>query len=326
MLPRPANNLPPAIVLPDKIMHTSGRLIPGQFGGQLGKQHDPRFLEMSPFHPSHYGAYPEYLFHHERGAAADAGLSFQSPHLSLPQGLDVRRVQDRVALRDTLERQSRAYEAAAASDPGFDRYREAAVSLLTRGDVHDAFSVERADPRLLDRYGRNSFGWSLLIARQLVEAGVSLVQVNLGNDETWDTHQGNFPNLKDYLLPPTDRAVSALIEDLDARGMLNDTLIVMGSEFGRTPKISTLPGSALPGRDHWGAAQTVLFAGGGVKGGQVIGETDKSGAYPVKDPQTPENMAATIYRTLGLPRSVDWHDTAGRPFPLYHADPIKGLM
>jgi hypothetical protein len=320
------NNLPPAIVLPDKIMHTSGRLIPGQFGGQLGKQHDPWFLEMSPFHPQHYGAYPEYLFHHEQGPMTDERLTFQAPHLSLPQGIDTRRMLDRAALRDTLETQSRAYEEAATNDPGFDKYREAAVSLLTNGKVHDAFGVEKADPAWLDRYGRNSFGWSLLIARQLVEVGVSLVQVNLGNDETWDTHQANFPNLKDFLLPPMDRAVSALIDDLDSRGLLNETLIVMGSEFGRTPKISTLAGSRLPGRDHWGAAQTVLFAGGGVKGGNVIGETDGRGAHPTKDPQHAENLAATIYDALGLPKSLDWHDMIGRPFPLYHAEPIKGLM
>jgi hypothetical protein len=326
LLPRTANNLPPAIVLPEKLKHFTGRLINGQFGGQLGRQFDPWFLEMSPYHPQHYGAYPQYLFHHEHGQMKDERLSFESPHLALPQGLGMARVLDRISLRDTLETQSRAYEAAATGEPGFDRYREAAVSLLTNGKVHEAFNLEHADPRMLDRYGRNSFGWSLLIARQLVEVGVSLVQVNLGNDESWDTHQANFPNLKDFLLPPMDRAVSALIEDLESRGLLDDTLIVMGSEFGRTPKISTLPGSSLPGRDHWGAAQTMFFAGGGVKGGQVIGETDRSGAFPAKDPQTPENLAATIYRALGLPKSIDWHDVTGRPFPLYHADPIKGLM
>lgn len=322
----PRNNLPPAIVLPDRIMHTSGRLIPGQFGGQMGKQADPWFLEMSPFHPQHYGAYPEYLFHPDHGQMTDDRLTFQAPHLSLPQGLDMRRMLERVSLRDTLERQSRAYESAATSDPGFDKYREAAVSLLTNGKVHDAFSVEHADPALVDRYGRNSFGWSLLIARQLVEVGISLVQVNLGNDETWDTHTANFPDLKDMLLPPMDRAVSALIDDLDSRGMLKETLIVMGSEFGRTPKISTLPGARLPGRDHWGASQTVFLAGGGIRGGTVIGETDSTAAYPIKDPQRPENLAATIFNALGLPRQIDWHDLSGRPFPLYHADPIKGLM
>jgi hypothetical protein len=323
----PQNNLPPAIVLPEKLQHRTGRYIPGQFGGTLGKNFDPWFLEMSPFHPQTYGAYPEYLFHHETGHMEDARVSFEAPHLSLPQGLDMRRVMDRVALRDTLEKQSREYEAAAShGDVGFDKYREAAVSLLTNGKVHEAFSVEHADPKTLDRYGRNSFGWSLLVARQLVEVGVSLVQVNLGNDETWDTHQAAFPNLKNFLLPPMDRAVSALIDDLDSRGMLGETLIVMGSEFGRTPRISTLPGSKLPGRDHWGAAQTVFFAGGGVKGGNVIGETDSIAAHPIKDPQTPENLAATIFNALGLPRTIEWQDTTGRPFPLYHGEPIKGLM
>src|SRR5262249_23762056 len=151
-----------------------------------------------------------------------------------------------------------------------------------------------------ERYGRNSFGWSLLMARQLIEAGVSLVQVNLGNDESWDTHEKAFHNLKNYLFPPTDRALAALIGDLDERGMLDDVLIVMAGEFGRTPKVFTFDGakSKLPGRDHWGAAQSVFFAGGGVKGGHVVGATDKIGAYPSMDPQSPENMAATIYQAL----------------------------
>jgi hypothetical protein len=320
----PRNNLPPAVVLPDKIVHNTGRVIPGQFAALLGQRHEPWFLEMSPYHPQHYGAFPEFLFHHEKGRVTDDGLRFQAPHLSLPQGLTLGRVLDRVALRDAIERQSRALSDA-AGDGQFDRYREAAVSLLSNSKVHDAFDLEKADARVLDRYGRNSFGWSLLMARRLVEAGVSLVQVNLGNDETWDTHQSAFPNLKNYLLPPLDRAVSALLDDLDAREQLGETLIVMGSEFGRTPKITTLPGAALPGRDHWGACQTVFLAGGGVRGGTVIGASDSIGAYPDRDPQKPENLAATIYEALGLPRSISWNDTTGRPHFLYHADPIKGL-
>ena len=121
-----------------------------------------------------------------------------------------------------------------------------------------------------------------------------------------------------------DRAVSALIDDLDARGLLNETLIVMGGEFG-TPRISTLPGAALPGRDHWGASQTVFLAGGGVRGGTVIGATDRIGAYPIESPQKPENLAATIYEALGLPRNIAWHDPVGRPHSVYEGDPIKGL-
>jgi uncharacterized protein (DUF1501 family) len=187
--------------------------------------------------------------------------------------------------------------------------------------------VTNADPKTQDRYGRNAFGWSLLMARRLVEAGVSLVQVNLGNNETWDTHQSAFPNLKQFLLPPLDRSVSALLDDLDDGGLLDRTLVVMAGEFGRTPKVSRLPQFyKLPGRDHWGAVQTVFFAGGGVKGGTVIGASDKLGAYPAADPQTPENMAASIYQALGIPATTMWQDAEERPHPIYHGEPIRGLM
>jgi uncharacterized protein (DUF1501 family) len=162
------------------------------------------------------------------------------------------------------------------------------------------------------------------MARQLVEAGVALVQVNLGNNESWDTHQSAFPNLKNFLLPPTDRGVSALIDDLDERGLLDDTLIVMAGEFGRTPRVFGGAGK-LPGRDHWGAVQSVFFAGGGVKGGAVIGSSDKIGGYPLDDPQTPEMMAATIYQALGIPGTAAWLDEADRPHHIYHGSPIRGL-
>jgi hypothetical protein len=147
-----------------------------------------------------------------------------------------------------------------------------------------------------------------------------------GNNETWDTHQSAFPNLKNHLLPPLDRALSALLDDLHAHGQLDETLVVVGSEFGRTPKISSLSSTALPGRDHWGACQSVLLAGGGIPGGAVVGSSDRLGAYPASDPQTPENLAATIYHALGLPRSVTWHDTTGRPHFLYGGEPIQGLV
>src|SRR5262249_8031479 len=154
----------------------------------------------------------------------------------------------------------------------FDRHRQAATSLLADPKVRRALDVTRADDRVQERYGRNSFGWSLLMAYRLVEAGVKLVQVNLGNNETWDTHGDAFPRLNGKLFPPTDRALSALLDDLHDSGLLEGTLIVMAGEFGRTPKISTLADSYYgPGRDHWGAVQTVFFAGGGVRGGTVIG-------------------------------------------------------
>ncbi len=324
LLPKRKDNLPPAIVLPDKLIHRSGRTLAGQFGGMLGAQHDPWFLEMSPYHPEHYGAYPGYLFHHERGFETDAALKFQAPHLSLPQGLSLDRVMDRVSLRNALEAQTDDLTAL-AGDEAFDSTRQAAVGLLSNRKVHDAFSLEKVDPKLLDRYGRHSFGWSLLMAKNLVQSGVKLVQVNLGNNETWDTHQSAWKNLKGFLLPPMDQAVSALIEDLDASGQLKDTLIVMGSEFGRTPKIKGISATALPGRDHWGHVQSVLLAGGGIQGGRVIGETDKIAGYPISDAQTPENLAATIYEALGLPRDLMWHDFTGRPHTLYMGSPIAGL-
>ena len=159
------------------------------------------------------------------------------------------------------------------------------------------------------------------MARRLVEAGVNLVQVNLGKNSSWDTHVGNFINLKDNLLPPADRAVSALLDDLAESGRLDSTLVVMTGEFGRTPKINK-----DAGRDHWGPVMTVLLAGGGVRGGTVIGASDRMGAYPVADRQTPENLAATMYHALGIPRTATWREVDGRPHEIYRAEPIAGLM
>ena len=255
----------------------------------------------------------------------DPRVTFQMPRFTLPQGLSAARVQQRDELRRRIESQQRFLENAAETER-FDRYREAAISLLMNGKVHEAFDVSKADPNRLDAYGRNSFGLSLLMAAQLVEAGVSMVQVNLGNNETWDTHQAAFRNLKNFLLPPMDKAVSALMDDLESRGLFDRTMIVMGSEFGRTPRIFKIPKATLPGRDHWGKVQTVFFAGGGVNGGTVIGESDKTGGYPIRDPWKPENMAATIYEALGLPRTVAWEDELQRPHFVYYGEPIRGLM
>lgn len=319
------NNLPPAVVLPERLVHNSGRVIPGQFAGEMGSQRDPWFIEASPFHAKSYGAFPEYEFdHQERGAADDR--VFQAPNLTLPHGLTRAKFTKRLDLLNTLERQ-RQFLDRHASVQSFDRDRQGAISLLSDEKIRWAFDVTQAEDSIQERYGRNSFGWSLLMARRLVELGVSLVQVNLGSDETWDTHGNAFPHLKDKLFPPTDRAVSALLEDLHQTGMLDDTLVVMAGEFGRTPKISLLPRHyKLPGRDHWGKVQTVFFAGGGVRGGRVIGSSDNQAGYPADHPQTPENFAATIYQALGIPSTAVWKDDVDRPHPIYHGEPIQGLM
>lgn len=321
----PRNNLPPALMLPEKLIHRTGRVIPGQFAGQMGSRRDPWIITAAPFNAKTYGAFPEYEFHHADGRATNAAITFQTPNLSLPEGESTASFTNRLKLLREIDGQRRALEEASEVQR-FDQHRQAALSLLLDENTRRAFDVLSADDKLQERYGKNSFGWSLLMARQLVEAGVSLVQVNLGNNETWDTHQAAFPNLKNFLLPPMDRAVAALIDDLDERGLLDETLIVMAGEFGRTPRIFSIPGAKLPGRDHWGAVQSVFFAGGGVRGGTVIGASDRQGGYPAADPQTPENFAATIYQALGIPPTAAWHDEADRPHHIYHGQPIAGLM
>lgn len=318
------NNLPPAAALPEQLLHYSGRVIPGQYAGLMGHQRNPWFIEASPFHSTSYGAFPSHRFDHQDRGHADKRL-FEAPSLTLAHGMTHPQLSKRVALLGELERQCDVLETAAKVE-NFDRYRQGAISLLTDSHVRKALDVTRADAAVQDRYGRNSFGWSLLMARRLVESGVNLVQVNLGNNETWDTHGNAFPHLKDNLFPPTDRALSALLDDLSDSGLLDQTLVVMAGEFGRTPKITLLPAHyKQPGRDHWGAVQSVFLAGGGLQGGRVIGETDSLGAWPSLDPQRPENLAATIYQALGIPQTVAWHDDLKRPHLVYHGEPIPGL-
>ncbi len=322
---RPRNNLPPTAVLPDRLVHFSGRIIPGQFAGMMGHTRDPWFIEASPFDPMGYGAYPEYGFDHQTRGKESKTKQFQAPSLTLSEGI-AGRLDDRLGLLGKIDSQRRDLERTAAVE-NFDRFRSGTIAMLTSARVRQAFDVTRAEPKVQDRYGRNAFGWSLLMARRLVEAGVNMIQVHLGNNETWDTHGEAFPHLKNKLFPPTDRALSALLDDLKDSGLLDSTLIVMAGEFGRTPKITHLPQYyKLPGRDHWGAVQTVFFAGGGVKGGTVVGSSDKIGGHPKTDPQTPENMAATIYDALGIPQTLMWHDALDRPHHIYHGKPIPGLM
>jgi len=315
------NNLPPAVVLPERLVHRTTRVIPGQFAGRMGSHRDPWFIEASPFNATSYGAYPDYEFHFTRGRERNKKLLFQSPNLSLPEGLTQPRLNQRRQLLSLIESQRKDLDRFATTE-NFDRSRQGAISLLTDKKIQRAFDVTRADAKVQDRYGRNAFGWSLLMARRLVQAGVNLVQVNLGNNETWDTHDNAFPLLKDCLLPPTDQAVSALIDDLHDSGVLDDTLIVMCGEMGRTPKINT----KLPGRDHWGAVQTVFFAGGGLRGGNVVGSSDAIGGYPATQAQRPENVAATIYNALGIPPTATWLDEVDRPHHIYHGEPIAELL
>ncbi|MCA8995572.1 MAG: DUF1501 domain-containing protein [Planctomycetaceae bacterium] len=317
-------SLPPAIVLPERLIHRTGRVIPGQFSGIMGAHRDPYFLSASRFNAQSYGAWPEYGFHHQRGGE-DPKMSFETPNLQPPEGVSPTRVSGRLELLNQLQPGTGGV-ASLQETAFYSRYQDRAVSLMTERKMKDLFDVTHADEQTLDRYGRNSFGWSLLLARRLVSTGVRFVQVNLGNNETWDTHGNAFPHLKNYLLPPFDRCLSALLDDLSETGELDNTLIVVAGEFGRTPKVFGLPQHyKLPGRDHWGAVQTVLLAGGGVRGGSVVGSTDHEGGQPVDAPQRPENLAATIYHALGFANGTNWYDLGSRPHPLYHDTPISGI-
>lgn len=328
---RPAGHLPPSVVLPEKLVHSNSGTYSGQFAGLLGHKHEPWFIEATDkphaYH-SYSGAFPKYLFDLHKGQLSDKlDWRFEVPNLALPEGVLTSRFQDRRAILNVVEQQQRHLEEQAAVG-GYDRIRQSVISLMADPKVRAAFDVRKADPKTLARYGDNSFGWSLLMARRLVEAGVNMVQVNLGNFGSWDLHGNNFPCLKNYLFPPTDLAVSALLDDLQDSGLLDSTLVVMAGEFGRTPHITHIARNIYkwPGRDHWGPVQTAWFAGGGVRGGQVIGATDNNGAYPTTDPQKPENFAATIYQALGIPHHAEWYDATNRPYSVYEAHPIERLL
>ena len=317
--------VPNSVVLPHLLNHRTGYTIPGQMSGRMDARFDPMLLSVAPDCAGGYGACPD-CFHFENLGFQHKGASdFSKPGLDLPQGLSLPRVGSRAALLETIESFRRESDRRAES-ASLDRYRGQALSILTSSRTARAFDIHREDPRTLDRYGHHQFGRSLVLARRLVEAGVRMVQVNLGANESWDTHQSAWPVLKDKLLPPLDQALSCFLDDLASRGLLARTLIVMGGEFGRTPRISTIPSAKLPGRDHWGPVQSLFFAGGGVRGGTVVGASDKLGGHPRTQAYYPSDLAATIYDVLGLGPNPEYRDRLDRPFAATNGTPIKALF
>lgn len=300
-----ADGVPSGVLLPTFLME--GPLVwPGQHAGFLGPKHDPWQIKQDP-----------------------SRRDFKVDDLSLPAGFSVERLETRKQWLDEVSAQRDAWSArAAGSKDPLAGQRELAYSLLLSGRVARAFELEREDPRIRDRYGRHMFGQSLLLGRRLVQAGVPIVQVNLGRVQNWDTHSANFKSLKERLLPPTDRGVATLLDDLTALGLLDETLVVIASEFGRTPRIGASTGNTntRDGRDHWSKAFSVAFAGAGVRGGQTIGQTDKTGAYPASRPYTPGDFAATIYRSLGIDPETELHDRLARPIRLCHGTTIEPLF
>lgn len=244
------------------------------------------------------------------------------------------RLEDRRRLLRGISRQAEHLEQTLAGRAG-DALAEQAYRLLASTEARRAFDVSQEPDRVRERYGRNLHGHCVLMARRLVEAGVPLVTVFYQNDlvggedsTAWDTHGGNFPLLKNLLMPVADRALSALLEDLHERGLLDETLIVWVGEFGRAPKISK-PGAGTTknlGRDHWARCFSGVLAGGGIRGGQVYGASDRIGSDPKDRPVTPADLAATIYHCLGVEPHTMIADSLGRPQAICEGKPLAGLL
>jgi hypothetical protein len=300
-------DLPPFVVLPELMGRGGGNLPNGQAGGFLGKALDPFALMADPSKPN-----------------------FKVPDLLPPDLIGAVRMERRQKMREVVEgalRQFEASEDARLMDENF----HAAFRLMTSEQARAAFDLSQEPDSVRDRYGRNRFGQCCLLARRLVENGVRFVTLNtfltVFGETTWDIH-GSKPftsidGMKNVVCPMYDQAYSALIEDLKQRGMLANTMVAALSEFGRTPKVNP-----AGGRDHWPQCFTVSFAGGGVKGGRVIGKSDPVGGFPAERPVLPGDLVATVFHSLGLDHESFLPGPAGRPFPLVDLgrQPVRELF
>jgi hypothetical protein len=286
--------------LPEVIKDAAVNEFPGQTAGFLGRRFDPFRIEANP----------------ER-------TRFLTPDVFPPADVSPGRLDDREGLLRRLDRgldrlPPAAFEAVDANArKGFAVTRSAAV--------RRAFALDDESPKTRERYGAHLFGQGCLLARRLLEAGVGLVTVywhyeGPEDSPVWDTHQNNFPHLRDRLAPPTDRAVSAVLDDLGARGLLDDTLVIAMGEFGRTPRVNK-----HGGRDHWAGAQSILLAGAGLPAGAAYGSTDRDGGLPAERPVSPADLTATFLHLLGVPAELEVTDRAGRPIRACHGSPLKGL-
>jgi hypothetical protein len=280
--------MPPHVQLGDQVDRTFG----GGTSGYLGQEHNPFEILSDP----------------------NAGL-FTVRDITPPQGVDRDRLQRRRHMLRTLDALQRQAEAQPAAFEALDLHYQAALNLITAPQTKRAFEIGVEDPRLRDRYGRNRFGQSCLLARRLIEAGVRFVTVSDGG---WDTHQDNFKALKNHLIPRIDQGLPELLIDLQERGLLDTTLVVWLTDFGRTPKINS-----ASGRDHWADAGFAVLAGAGLPGGAVLGRTDDEGGRPTHDEYLSEDIAATIYTKLGIPLDLITHTPDGRPIRLNEGRPIR---
>jgi len=288
------NGMPTSVAYPHVIR--DGSVVPAQHASFLGKRHDPLLFLEDP---------------NDR--------NFKLPELSLPDGLTVDRLHRRREMQKLVDQQARLLEFSDQAR-GFDDYYERAISMLTSDRVRKAFDLSAETESVRDRYGRTTYGQSCLLARRLVESGVKFVTVyfsaSIGgrrvNDGGWDTHgfdNTRMYNIVDkYQLPITDQTLPTLLDDLEERGLLDETLVVWMGEFGRTPEINK-----NLSRDHWPQCYTTLLAGGGVKKGYVHGKSDERAKYPAENPVKPEDLAATIYYLMGINPSTEIYDRNNRP-------------
>jgi uncharacterized protein (DUF1501 family) len=242
------------------------------------------------------------------------GEGYQVRNLNLPAGVDASRLDDRRGLLNAFDNARRDVDSSGLMN-GLDRFGQQAFEMVSGPAARAAFDLSKEDPRLRDRYVRHQWGQSALLARRLVEAGVRFVTLTFGG---WDFHSSLDSGMK-RVLPILDGAVGSLVEDLDRRGMLEKTMVLVMGEFGRTPRMNTggVPGvDAVPGRDHWGELMSVLVAGGGVQGGQVIGASNSKGEIPKDRPICPEDLAVTLYRKLGIDPDTAFPNLAGRPISI----------
>lgn len=308
----PPSSLPASVTIPRPIGH-DGVVYSGTHAGFLGPKYDP--IETQP----------------------PAEVNEKAPHnFDLPPGVDEHRLQLRYGLLNTVEGIDRAMQQQKAAR-GLDSYREQAFRMLTSPEAKRAFRLDDEPAKVRDRYGRNEYGECFLMARRLVESGVRLVTFTWyfvakdGNVlNVWDNHGGTgslggitgYQMLKEfYCLPSLDQGYSALLEDLSERGLLDETLVAMYGEFGRTPKINP-----NKGRDHWGACQSAVLAGGGIRGGQVYGSSDEHGAYPKTKPVSVEDLHATMFHSMGLSPELEIHDSENRPYRISEGQPIHELF
>lgn len=292
-----SKGVPPYVITPFPHCDSKVYITPGQFGGCLGVRYDPFVLDDDPNAPT-----------------------FKVRNMALDASTPPERFRDRLNLLHEMSAAANAVITPQAAD--IDTFQEQAARLLQSGQAAEAFNLSTEPDSVRERYGRHSWGQSHLLARRLVEAGTRFVTTVNGPSITWDTHKDNFNSLKNRLVPPMEQAYAALLDDLEERGLLDTTLVVWMGEFGRSPKINS-----DTGRDHWPGCYSVLLAGGGIRGGQVIGASDNIGAYPKERPTTPADIHATMFAALGYDvHSISYESADGRPIPLTDGTPMSELF